>query len=112
MASSVQRYLKAFGPSAVLASASLLGALKLRSMVQTPMAAPVVETLAWLPLVGLALATALALIATVRFWRWEAGHGPACPRCGGFLGMVRPGRYGRSDYRTCFDCGRHAPTGQ
>jgi hypothetical protein len=109
MPSSVRRYLQAFGPSTILASASLLAALKLRSTVQAPMTAPIVETLAWLPLAGLALASALAAIATFRLWRREAERGPACPHCGGFQGMVRPGRYGRSDYRTCFDCGRHAP---
>lgn len=109
MASTVRRHLQAFGPSAILATASLLAAFKLRSTVQTPITAPVVETLAWLPLAGLALASALAIIATFRLWRWEAGHGPACPHCGGFQGMVRPGRYGRSDYRACFDCGRFAP---
>lgn len=59
MASSIRRYLQAFGLSAVLASVSLLGALKLRSTFQTPMTAPVVETLAWLPLAGLASATVL-----------------------------------------------------
>lgn len=108
IASSVRRYLQAFGPSTILASASLLAALKLRSTVQTPMTEPIVEALAWLPLAGLALASALTVIATFRLWRWESERGPACSRCGGFQGVVRPGRYGRSDYRTCFDCGRHA----
>lgn len=86
MASFVRRYFQAFGPSAVLASASLLAALKLRGTVQTPMTAPVVETLAWLPLAGLTWATALTLIAAFRHWRWEAGRGPACPQLRGIPG--------------------------
>jgi succinate dehydrogenase/fumarate reductase cytochrome b subunit len=109
MSSSVRRYLHAFGPSALLGLASFLIALKLRNTALTPMTTPVVEALVWLPLAGVTLASCMAFFAAIRLWRWEAGHGPACPHCGGIQGMVRPGRYGRSDYRACFDCGRYAP---
>ena len=108
MPSLLNRYLRAFGPPVVLAAGSVLALLKLRSATQTPLVAPLLEAMEWLPLTACLLAMGLALTSTIRLWRWETGTGPACPRCGGFQGMVRPGRYGRADFRTCFDCGRHS----
>ena len=46
---------------------------------------------------------------TVRGGKCEVEHSPACPHCRRLNGMVRRGRYGRSDDRACFDCGRYAP---
>jgi hypothetical protein len=112
MASPLNRHLRAFGPSVVLAAGSVLAFLKLRSAAQSPLVAPLLETMTWLPLATYLLAACWAFTSAVRLWRWEAGNGPTCPRCGGFQGMVRAGRYGRPDYRTCFDCGRHAAAGE
>lgn len=112
MASPLNRYLRAFGPSVVLAAGSALAFLKLRSAAQTPLVAPLLETMAWLPLVAYMFATGLAVTSAIRLWRWETGSGPTCPHCGGFQGVVRAGRYGRPDFRTCFDCGRHAAAEQ
>lgn len=108
MASPLYRYLRAFGPPAVLATGSLLAFLKLRGSTQSPLVAPLLEAMAWLPFAAHVLAVGWVAMSAIRLWRWYAGYGPTCPRCDGFQGLVRAGRYGRPDYRTCFDCGRHA----
>lgn len=108
MASPLNRYLRAFGPPVVLTAGSALAFLILRSAPQSPMVAPLLEAVTWLPVATYALSVGWAVTSAVRLWRWEAGNGPTCPRCGGYQGMVRAGRYNRPDYRTCFDCGRHA----
>lgn len=45
------------------------------------------------------------VVELFRVWQWDAGKGPACPRCGGMLGFVRQGTRRRSDYRKCLGCG-------
>lgn len=111
MASPLNWYMRAFGPPVVLTAGSVLAFLKLRDAAQTPLVAPLLDAMTWLPLSAYVLALGWAFTSAVRLWRWEAGNGPACPRCGGFQSQVRAGRYGRPDYRTCFDCGRYAAAG-
>ena len=59
------------------------------------------------------------LVTLVLLWarwrglqQWEDGI-RGCQYCGGPVGFQRPGKvyFGRqlSDYRTCFNCGRHTP---
>lgn len=108
MASPLNRYLRAFGPPAVVAAGSVLAHLKLRSAPQSPLVAPLLEAMTWLPFAAYVLAVGWAVTSAVRLWRWEAGNGHTCARCGGYQGLVRAGRSGRPDYRTCFDCGRPA----
>lgn len=109
MASPLNRYLRAFGPPAVVATGSVLVYLKLRSAPQSPLVAPLLEAMTWLPVATYVLAVGWAVMSAVRLWRWETGNGATCPHCGGYQSLVRAGRYNRPDYRTCFDCGRHAP---
>ena len=108
MDSSLNRYLRAFCPPVVLTTGSVMAFLMLPSAAQSPLVAPLLETMAWPPLAVYVLAVGWAATSAIRLWRWEAGNGPTCPRCCGFQGLVRAGRYGRPDYRTCFDRGRHA----
>jgi len=112
MASPLFRYLRAFGPPVILAAGSALTFLKLHSAPQTPLVDPLLETMAWVPLAAYVFATGWAFVSATRLWRWESGSGPTCPYCGGFHGMVRAGRYGRPDFRTCYDCGRHGAAEQ
>lgn len=83
MASPLNRYLRAFGPSVVLAAGSALAFLKLRSAAQTPLVAPLLEAMAWVPMVAYMFATGWAATSAIRLWRWETGSGPICPHCGG-----------------------------
>lgn len=94
------------------AIACLLGALVstwvLSDLGQSEYTAPLAALLAWLPYGLLALAGLLGIVASVRLWRWEAGHALMCT-CGGLLGRERLGRYGL--YRKCMACGRNHASG-
>lgn len=63
MSSSVRRYLQSFGPAAVLGSANLFFALKLRSRTTSHISTPALAVLEWLPMAGLALAPSLAFFS-------------------------------------------------
>jgi hypothetical protein len=69
MASSLNRYLRAFGPPAVVAAGSVLAVLKLRSAHQSPLVAPLLEAMTWLPVAAYVLAVGWAIASAVRLWR-------------------------------------------
>lgn len=83
MTSSLKRYLRAFGPSVALAAVSVLALLKLLSAAQTHLIAPVVETMAWLPLAACVLAAGWAFASAIRLLRWQTGCGPPASTAGG-----------------------------
>lgn len=104
MASTVRQLPQPFGPSTVLPAASLILALALRSAVQGPMTAPVAKTPTWLPLACLALATALPVTCRVQTLAMARGLLSGLPALRGSQRIDRLGRFGRSDYRTYFEC--------
>jgi hypothetical protein len=72
----------------------------------SPSLAGVAQAARWVPWV--LLAATLGLAATPTYWllRWERGHGPACPSCGGPLGHEKAGYANRGGaFRRCYGCG-------
>jgi len=92
--------------------APALGALALRLLLmlplgmlrESPMLAGVYAIARWLPALAIAVSVTLALVATLRLWRWDQGDSALVCECGGLLGRERPGRYGM--YRICLACSR------
>jgi len=94
-----------YAPSLGALALGLLLMLPLGMLRQSPMLAGVYAMARWLPTLAIAVSVTLALVATLRLWRWDQGRSALVCECGGLLGRERPGRFGA--YRKCLACNRN-----
>ncbi len=94
-----------YAPALGALAAGLLLMLPLGMLRESPVLAWVYAMARWLPALAIAVAVTLALVATLRIWRWDQGHSHLVCDCGGLLGRERDGRFGQ--YRKCLACNRN-----
>ncbi len=97
----VRMYAPALGALAL----GLLLMLPLGMLRESPVLAGVYAMARWLPALAIAVSVTLALVATLKLWRWDQGRSALVCECGGLLGRERDGRYGL--YRKCLACRRN-----
>jgi len=97
----VRMYAPALGALAL----GLLLMLPLGTLQESPVLAGVYAMVRWLPALAIAVSVTVALVATLRLWRWDQGRSVLVCECGGLLGRERPGRFGA--YRKCLACNRN-----